>query len=180
LRREFLPDLAKWMFRDVCGVSCALAALQLWPPDGRTCIFSPGRVGGLETAEQAKKIIRAVASFRSTSALDRTMHVANGHRALRLAPLPRQRRWASARFRRTPTSKRTARARSPERDGRPFTARRSIRALGKTGRCDRDATVRNFSIRIKLPHAFIYTLLRACSETGPRLWKSVARHRHSA
>jgi hypothetical protein len=164
--------------------SSAAAELLAGPPDGpnlHQVLKGLTRAGRrARTAEQAKKIIRAVASFRSTSALDRTMHVANGHRALRLAPLPRQRRWASAGFRRTPTSKRTARARSPERDGRPFTARRSIRALGKTGRCDRDATVRNFSIRIKLPHAFIYTLLRACSETGARLWKSVARHRHSA
>ena len=32
LRREFLPDFAKRMFRDVSSVSCALAALQLRRP----------------------------------------------------------------------------------------------------------------------------------------------------
>ena len=107
LRREFLPDLAKRKFKDVSSVSCALAALQLrqgfWQvvssgraelSSGLKCLTRAGR--RTRTAEQAKKIIRAVASFRSTSALDRAMHVANAHRALRLAPLPLGLRGASA------------------------------------------------------------------------------------
>ena len=35
--REFLPDLAKRMFRDVSRVSCALATLQLGQGFGRSC-----------------------------------------------------------------------------------------------------------------------------------------------
>jgi hypothetical protein len=60
LRREFLPDLAKRMIRDVSRVSCALATLQL--RQGFRQIVSPDgpnlhqvlsgltrRVGGFET-----------------------------------------------------------------------------------------------------------------------------------
>ena len=76
LRREFLPDLAKRKVKDVFSVSCALAALQLrqgfWQvvssgraklSSGLKCLTRAGR--RTRTAEQAKKIIRAVASFRS-------------------------------------------------------------------------------------------------------------------
>ena len=83
LRREFLPDLAKRKFRDVSRVSCALASLQLrqgfWQvvssgraelSSGLKCLTRAGR--RIRTAEQAKKIMRAVASFRSTSAFSRS------------------------------------------------------------------------------------------------------------
>ncbi len=80
--------------------SCGRAFGRSCPPDGpnlHQVLKGLTRAGRrTRTAEQAKKIIRAVASFRSTSALDRAMHVANAHRALRLAPLPLGLRGASA------------------------------------------------------------------------------------
>ena len=74
------------------------------PPDGPNASgFERSHQGGSEDANRGtgQEIIRAVASFRSTSALDRAMHVANGHRALRLAPLPASAaHWGSAGLRR--------------------------------------------------------------------------------
>ena len=81
--REFLPDLAKGMFRDVSRVSCALATLR-WGRALAGRVLRTGRTSsGFEKSHRAgrrnsnrgtgQEIIKAMASFRSTSALDRAL-----------------------------------------------------------------------------------------------------------